>query len=680
MVLNWPRRCLSLLTRRVLSSLPLLAALSSLTLLTALTVACRAKSTPTPTPTIPRVPTFTVPSSIGGYPAPPTSPTPAATSSEPGTQPDRPAPATFPPSSTEMVICMAGEPEDIFLWSTAESAAKRTVLHALYGPGTATNGIASFRGFAYRPAILAKLPSLADGDARLTDVTVLPGAPIVDAETGALMLYRGSPTTMPQLTVSFRLRHDLSWSDGTPLTARDSVFAFRVARDPSSGYPRRDLVDRTARYIMVDEYTTEWTGIPGYLPSTYFLNVFDPLPEHILKNLSPGEIRFSDFARRPLGYGPFALEEWLPGHHMTVVRNPFYWKAAQGVPSIRRLIFRFPVTAEQALPQLIGGGCDIVTSDALPPDQIPAILAAEKQGTVQAAFAPDSTWEQIAFNLQPADERPPLGAQKELRQALAYGFNRQAMVDQVWHGQNQVMDSIVLPDHPYYPSTGLATYPYDPEKARTLLEEAGWRDADGDGIREAHSVRFTLRETPEVTHTVDIAASTPLSLTLLITTDDPLRHQVTELLQRDMQAIGVGIAIESVVSVDLFADGPDGPLFGRRFDLVEFAWTPPSGLAPRGELFLCDLIPSDRNVWLGNNATGFCNPAYDAAVRAAQKALDETEAAIHWTMAQNILADALPAIPLFPYMKTVIARPNVVGLQPDASEPGELYNIDEIHP
>jgi peptide/nickel transport system substrate-binding protein len=584
-----------------------------------------------------------------------------------------------PSARDELVVCMADEPEDLFLWGATQSAAKRTVLYALYGWGAATEGIASHRGFAYQPALLAKLPSLADGDARLRDVTVLPGSPVVDPDTGSRVLYRGSPTPMPQLVVFFRLRQDVRWSDGTPVTARDSVFAFQVARDPNSGYGRRHLVDRTASYVAVDDYTVEWTGLPGYLPPTYFLNFFGPLPQHVLKNLTPSEIAISDFARRPLSYGPFAVEEWLPGHRLALSRNVFYWKARKGLPALRRLIFRFPVSPDLALSEVLNGNCDIATPDAVTPDQLPAILAAQEQGTLQVAIAPDTSWEQIAFNLQPADGRPPLGGQRALRQAIAYGFNRQAAADRVWSGQGLVKNTLVLPGHPAYPAEGLATYDYDPDRARGLLEEAGWSDANRDGIREAHGVRFVVQQTPELTRTVAITDGLPLSLTLLITVDDPLRHQVAEMFQQDMRAIGVGIRLETLPPRDLFADGPEGPLFGRRFDLAEFAWVPPPVAGPLGDLFLCDAIPSKGNAWQGNNATGYCDPAFDEAVRRARRAADQTTRVGYWRQAQGILSRALPSIPLFPYLKIVIARPDIVGLRPEASEPGALYNIDEIH-
>jgi len=575
---------------------------------------------------------------------------------------------------------MGQEPDNLFLWGGNDTPAKLALLHALYGPGAVTGGTASLRDFAYQPAILAKLPSLRDGDARLTNVPVHLGDPIVDPATGALQLYQGDSTTLPQLTVSFRLRQDLYWSDGTPVLAGDSLFAYHVARAPGSGYPFRDLLDRTVRYVAVDDYTIEWTGLPGYLPGTYFLNFFAPLPQHVLKNLAPSDIAVSDFARRPLGYGPFSLEEWLPGHHITLRRNPFYWKAQQGLPALRRLIFRFPITAEQALPSLLNGTCDIVTGDALTPDQIPAILDAQQQGTLQAAFAADPTWEQITFNLQPADGRPPFGAQPALRQAVAYGFDRASLVERIWHGQGQVMNSLVSPDHPAYPRSGLTEYPYDPQKARALLENAGWRDEDGDGIREAHGVRMVLQESAEVTRTMRITDGVPLSLTLLTTAGDPLRSQVSQAFAADMKTIGVGVAITFLDPAELFADGPDGPIFSRRFDLAEFAWSPPAGRTPPGDMFLCEAIPTSLNGWTGNNAAGFCDPSFDSSVLAAQHTTDDAEQRNHWQEAQTILSNGLPAIPIFPYLKIVIARPGIKGLQLDPSEPSGLYNIDEIHP
>ncbi len=651
-------------------------------LLVAALAACQRNPSPTPTPTTSSrpVPTFTPQVTLPSNPQLPGG-LPTAVATGPGGGGGQTSPPTITlPQKSELVVCLGSEPADLFLWGSNNTPAKLALLHALYGPGAVTGGTAFLRNFAYQPAILAKLPSLRDGDARLTNVPVQRGDPVVDPETGALQLYQGDSTTLPQLTASFRLRQDLYWSDGTPVLAGDSLFAYRVARTPGSGYPFRDLLDRTARYAAVDDYTIEWTGLPGYLPATYFLNFFAPLPEHVLKNLSPSDIAASDFARRPLGYGPFSFEEWLPGHHITLRRNPFYWKAQQGLPALRRLIFRFPITPEQALPSLLNGTCDIVTGDALAPDQIPAILDAQKQGTLQAAFAPDTTWEQITFNLQPADGRPAFGAHPALRQAMAYGFDRSSLVKRIWHGQGQVMNSLVLPNHPAYPKSGLAEYPYDPQKARALLENAGWRDEDGDGIREAHDIRVVIRESAVATRTVPITDGLPLSVTLLTTTGDPLRSQVAEAFVADMKAIGIGITVTFLDPAELFADGPDGPIFSRRFDLAEFAWSPPPSLTPAGDTFLCEAIPTSLNGWTGRNAAGFCDPAYDSSVQAAHQAMADAEQKNSWQQSQIILSNGLPAIPIFPYLKMAIARPGIRGLQLDPSEPSELYNIDEIHP
>src|SRR5205823_1667543 len=124
--------------------------------------------------------------------------------------------------------------------------------------------------------------------------------------------------------VTYHWNPDLRWSDGQPVTAADSVFAYELAKKTP---PNDEAVDRlaaTLRYEAVDEHTTRAILQPDVTGSTYFLNYWTPLPRHILKDIPSDRLRTSDFARMPVGYGPYAMKNRTRGE-IQMVRNQYYF-------------------------------------------------------------------------------------------------------------------------------------------------------------------------------------------------------------------------------------------------------------------------------------------------------------------------------------------------------------------
>ena len=192
-----------------------------------------------------------------------------------------------------LVICMGQEPETLYPYGNS-MLAMSSVLEAVYdGPFDA-------RSFDYQPIILEKLPSLADGDAAIVAVDVTAGTKVVDNDGNPVELAEGvmvrpsgcsaadcaiaydgtSTIQMDQLSATFKLLPGLLFSDGTPLTAADSVYSFNLAADPDTTVGKY-VIERTQSYEATDDVTILWTGLPGYMDSTYFVNFYTPYPEHI---------------------------------------------------------------------------------------------------------------------------------------------------------------------------------------------------------------------------------------------------------------------------------------------------------------------------------------------------------------------------------------------------------------
>ena len=276
----------------------------------------------------------------------------------------------------------------------------------------------------------------------------------------------------------------------------------------------------------------------------------------------------------------------------------------------------------------------------------------------------DARWELVGFGISPNANygRPDFFEDVRVRQAVALCIDRQAVVDQVLGPSGRVLHSYLPPEHPLYAGGALATWGYASAAAQTLLATAGWYDEDGDSVREAHSIP-------------GIPDGTPFQVTYHIT-DDPMRIQTAQLVQTHLAGCGIQVSVETLPPSALFAPGPEGVLFGRRFDLAQFSWR--ATHAPLCDMFMSDQMPVTGR-WYSPNVMGFLDDEYDAACLAASSARpdSETYAAAH-AEPQRIFSERLPALPLFQRLKTTLARTTVIGLSPDPTQSSELWNIEQL--
>jgi peptide/nickel transport system substrate-binding protein len=589
-----------------------------------------------------------------------------------------PAPTPAPPEPKVLTVCLVGEPDTLYLYGGSRLAATRHVMEALY------DGPIDHLNYAYQPVILQRIPSIANGDAVVRAVRVREGDRVVDVTGEVVELaegvrihpvgcraeecaveFEGEPLWMEKMEVAFALREDVTWADGEPLTAADSAFAFQVASDPATPGSHY-LVERTARYRALDQWRVRWTGMPGFLDPTYFLNFFAPLPRHQLEGRALDELLQADETRRyPLGWGPFVVEEWVPGDHITLSRNPHYFRADEGLPNLDQVVFRFTSGAPDGLARLLSGECDVGTHDAEFEPFMSLLVRAEQRGLLQVASATNNGWEHIDFGIAPVSDyrRADFFGDVRVRQAIVQCIDRQAIVDEVTYGRSVVPDSYLPPEHPLYAGDDLVHWDYDPVAGRALLEEAGWLDEDGDGVREARRIP-------------GIRAGTPFEVTLLTSSDSPFSRQVARIVRAHLADCGTRVNLETRPAWEFFADGPEGPLFGRQFDMAETAWW--FDVTPMCGHYISSEIP-DEGRWYGDNSTGYSNPDYDAVCQAALQALPGSpEHGEYHRQAQVIFSEELPAISLFMWLRFAVARPNVLNFALDSTARSELWNVETL--
>lgn len=582
-----------------------------------------------------------------------------------------------PGGPTTVVVGGVEEPESLYLYSDSRLAAS-AVLDAIY------DGPIESLGYGYQAVLVERLPKLgdADGDATLDTVSVAAGEEYVDADTGQVLTAEEALDDLPRLTVRFRIREGVTWQDGTPVTADDSVWSAELACDPETSTDKA-LCERTARYEKVDDRTVEWQGLPGYADPTYFTNFYSPLPRHQLGSdgrrmdeMSASEVAADEaFARRPYAYGPFSVDEWVEGDRIRLERNDGYWRADEGLPLLEAVDVRFYDDPDEVLAALLAGDVDVVVRGSLDVVEVEDLEQAAAEGRVVYRVLAGTSWEHIDFQLQPADDRIAPGACVEVRRAVALGTDRQAMVDEALGGTARVQDALVPAAHWAYPKEGLSTYEHQPETAGQLLEQLGFVDGDGDGVREAtEDVTCQRLDADGEPVTVIVPAGTALEMTLATTRDDPVRERTSRMFQSDMAEIGISVVLDFVTAEELFAPGPQGVVSGRRYDLAQFAWL--TGGQPPLALYTCGAIPGEGNDWIGQNTTGWCLPEYDALTRRAQAELDLDASLTLYSRAQALWSQELPVLPLFGRPGVSAARPDLVNFLPDEAAGGDTWNIE----
>jgi peptide/nickel transport system substrate-binding protein len=608
--------------------------------------------------------------------------TPPATTSTP--QPTLTLTVT-PAPPRQLIVCLGQEPVSLYPVDNPSLAA-RSVLSAIYDGPIDTNS------YGYQAVILERMPSIKNGDAQLFSKSFYIGDEVVDAsgtpvtlavgvkvrpagcrDDACAIVYDGkSEIQMDQMQVTFNMLPGLTWSDGEPLTSDDSVYAYQVAADPASSGSKY-LVERTQSYEAADETTVQWWGKPGFIDPTYFTNFWFPLPKHLWSQYTAGQLTEIDISTRtPLGWGAYVVKEWITGDHITLTKNPNYFRASEGLPKFDILTFRFVADPGAAISDLLAGTCDILDPSIRLDGQAELLHSMAEQNQLQALFTKVPVMEELALGIRPASydngidtktDRVDYFGDVRVRQALALCLDRQKVVDSVLSGLSTVPNSYLPPEHPLY-NPDVAAYTLNVTAAGQLLDQAGWKDVDHDPStpREAWGVK-------------GIPSGTPFEVNY-VTTNAVQRQQVSTILAGSLAQCGIKVNVQYLDANTLYAPGPGGILFGRNFDLVEFAMGS-TGIEPPCDWFTSSQIPNAANSWVGTNVSGYSNPAFDAACLESQQSLpDDPFHAAAYAQAQSIFATNLPVIPLYWRVNTAAARPDLCNFSLDPTAASSLWNVE----
>lgn len=450
--------------------------------------------------------------------------------------------------------------------------------------------------------------------------------------------------------VSFELHPEARWSDGRPVTVADVEFTWRLTMDDGVAMASRSGWDRVSTIragrradgsachvercftVAFDGDHAAWRDTFSVAAGRYIL------PRHVLENAD-----FNTVWNRGgmVGSGPFVLEEYRPHERAVLARDGDFWGGPAPSGGVERIVIGYHSSAGSAVSALDTGAADL-----LAPSFDPALIGRlEAMEGVRVDAVPSVFFEHLAINTA----RPPLNDLR-VRRALAWAIDRDRLVELLVGGGATVLQSPILPLQPGH-RPAFARYEYDPARAVTALEAAGWQRAD-DGIFARGGTR--------------------LEVELAVPAGAEVRRSSARLIRDQAAAAGIAIRVRVESPQRLF-----GPILGQgRFDLAMFAiggGTDPSLSA----LLASDAIPMPANAHAGQNIYRARIPGLDELLSQADATVDPVGRAALLARIQGVVADHVPLVPLYQQPNTVALRGDVEGVRVNPSLAEVYWNSGE---
>ena len=277
------------------------------------------------------------------------------------------------------------------------------------------------------------------------------------------------------LTITFKLRRGVRFSDGAPYTSRDALFNYQFMADPKTPTPYAGDYLKVAKAEAPDKYTFRVTYKEVFAPGLASWTL-PQMPAHLLEG---EDVRKSPLNRRPIGTGPYVFAQWDPGAKVVLKANPDYW---EGRPHLDDLIYRVIPDMATLFLELRSGGVDMMGLTSLQYRRQTETAFFKKNFRKYRYLSSGYTY--LGWNM-----RDPRFKKLKIRQALTLAINRPEIIKGVLLGLGQVAVGPLQPDTYWY-NPKVKRYPYDPARAKKLLAEEGWQDRDGDGWLDKDGKRF----------------------------------------------------------------------------------------------------------------------------------------------------------------------------------------------
>ena len=507
---------------------------------------------------------------------------------------------------------------------TADSSAIATDLKLLYWQAPTTLNPHLSPGTKDREAASLILEPLAAYSEAEELVPIL-AAEIPTAENGGI--------SADNTSVTWKLKEGVLWSDGEPFTAKDVAFTYQFITNPEVGATSGEFYGEVKSVEAADDLTVKVT-FNRSTPS-----VMDPfvggsgmiLPEHIFKDSLGAQARSAAGNTSPVGTNAFQVKEFKPGDTIIYEPNPNFRGEPPAFTTVELKGGGDAVSAARAVLQT--SEADYAWNIQAEPTVIQGLEANAKG---KMAYVPKPMMERIHINFSDPnkevngeksqkDTPHPFLSEKPVREAISLAIDRETITQQLYGNAGSVATNfIVAPDKYVSPNTD---YEFNLDKAAKSLDSAGWKDTNGDGVRDKNGVEMKILFTSSV---------------------NPVRQKTQEIIKQNLGVIGMSVELRSVEPGIYFGDATNPDSVNRfNSDLQLFAFdseTPePDSYM---ELYACDQISQKENQWGKENSSRYCNPKYDALLDKLNTEIDPAKRKALFVEMNDLLIDDVALIPL----------------------------------
>lgn len=323
---------------------------------------------------------------------------------------------------------------------------------------------------------------------------------------------------------------------------------------------------------------------------------------HLLQDVAAAELSQAPFNQSPVGSGPFRFVQWDRNRQLVLEANPDFPEELGGRPYLDRFIFRVIPEATTMITELMNGSVDAIGYTLLP-DQA---VQLQNQSGIDLRHFPSREFTYLGWN----NERPQF-EDAETRRALAMALNRPQLIDALLHGYAVPANGMIPPWSPMFSDRD--PLPADPDGARQLLTQAGWRDANGDGVLDRNG--------------------RPLQFDILVNSANRTHQDLATVIQQQLQAVGAAVEIRTVEFQTLLQQHK-----ARDYDAVISNWTLDTFKVDPTPLFSCEEARTEQSA----NRAGFCDPQLDQLVDRGVRSPDDGEARQIWGEYSAALQQAQP--------------------------------------
>ncbi|MGA2760614.1 MAG: peptide ABC transporter substrate-binding protein [Candidatus Cybelea sp.] len=440
------------------------------------------------------------------------------------------------------------------------------------------------------------------------------GHPVPDALREIPTIANGD-VSKDGLRLTYKLRPNMKWQDGAPLTCDDLKFTWQVVMNPhnnvvtTDGYKNIGSIDCSNPLVAVIRMKKLYAP---YLQQLWSENGNAPiLPAHILEkyNDDKGSFNTAPYNSLPVGSGPFKVVAWNRGQDVRMVANPDFYL---GKPKLNEVIYKILPDENTEETQLQTHEIDMLAVGSAMKWPQYASMAADPANGLVALRVDSFLFSHVDFNL-----RHPIVSDRNVRIALAYATNRTQIINKLSHGSARAAETDQSPVLSWAFTKDITHYPFDPEKARSTLDADGWK-VGPDGIRVKNGQR--------------------LEITFSTQTESNYGKALQTYLQREWRDVGVQADIKNYPTSEFFDNSSNGILQGGHYDVASFSWY---GAADPDD----SAIYSAQNMAPhGQNAMFWNNPVATAAMNDALSTIDQARRKRDYVVVQQQLTKDVPTI------------------------------------